>query len=284
MEINSQHDLKNIIDSAIGIGSALTGVHFADKDASCTPFMPLPNAVKLESLEQFLPSPRRTRATPTFTDAQSFIDYVNRHKNPSTHIFANITTKSASFLAFIDYHDRETGPVWKDHVARFEATPTVEWTAWMSKNGTLQDQEQFARWIEEQELLFASPNGAELLELIQNLEGKNHVNFDSAVRLDNGKNALKFSEEVELRGGAGGAQVGVIEIPKEFILGIAPFDGMQKYQVRARLRYRIASRKLTFWYETVTPHLIVRDATNGLCALIEEKTEIKPLKGTSGGN
>jgi hypothetical protein len=56
---------------------------------------------------------------------------------------------------------------------------------------------------------------------------------------------------------------------------------VDKYKVNARLKYRIEGRKLSFWFETVTPHQIVRDAVQGVLDRVATATNIWPLLGSS---
>src|SRR5690606_11399767 len=88
-------------------------------------------------------------------------------------------------------------------------------------NGGTFSQTEFALFLEDNERVFQSPSGADLLELVTTLEGKNNVRFNTAVRLSNGKAKLDYEEDVELRGGVG---TGQIEVPTELICKIIPFE------------------------------------------------------------
>ncbi len=129
--------------------------------------------------------------------------------------------------------------------------------------------------------MFRSPSGADLREMVLNLEGHCNARYNSVVRLQNGAVKMNYEEDVELRGSHGEA-TGALELPGEFLCGIAPFEYVGPYEVRARLRYKLSERRMSFWYETITPHLIVRDAAQTVLKNVEEATGIKVLLGSIG--
>jgi uncharacterized protein YfdQ (DUF2303 family) len=239
------------------------------------PVAMVPTGFSLTGLAQFLP-PQFIRQTALLHHAESFVDYVNRFKGAGTVIFANVSDTGATFNAALDYHEGPNKPTRVLHSAKFACLPTAEWTTWMKTDKKEMSQETFAVFLEEHQRLFVAPTGAELLELITTLEGKNHVNFTSGIRLQNGSSRLTFEEDADLRGGIGSGQ---IEIPQRFSLALSPFEGEAPYSVSARLRYKIASRKLVFWYETITPHLIVRDAARIIVDRVKDGTKVQVMMG-----
>lgn len=221
-----------------------------------------------------------------FQDVTSFAEYVNRYMiQGGTLILANVGATQCTLKALIDYNPdpvllRGQAPAsWWSHEAVLECVLTPDWKLWMENNGSneLFTQTEFAQFLEDNERLFRSPGAAELLELVTTLEGKSNVRFNAAVRLQNGKSRLDFEEDVSLQGGTG---TGAIEVPKELVLAIIPFEnGPKAYEVRARLRYRIQSRSLVFWYETIVPHLILRDAAQAVMDAVREKVKCPLLIG-----
>ena len=61
-------------------------------------------------------------------------------------------------------------------------------------------QVDFATYLEDNAALFTDPKGADMLELIRNLEGHANVSINQAVKLQTGAIKLTFTEEVELQG------------------------------------------------------------------------------------
>jgi len=258
--------VKSLLEAGRAMGEVLT-------KHGGSPVVIVPQHYRVEVLD--VPEEKIAQSV-TLADVDSFAAYVNKFRMPGALMFATINDAGCSIAAHLDYHDAPFlegtmfCPTWSSHVARLACVPTKEWTTWMTHNGPQgkKDQTGFALFLEDNERLFREPTGAELLELVSSLEGKSDVRFSSAVRLSNGKARLVYEEDVELRGNVGSAVTGALEIPTGLLCGIAPFEGLPPYEVRSRLRYRIESRKLTFWYETIAPHLIVREAATGVLAAV----------------
>lgn len=251
------------------------------------PVVIVPTGYSVKELE--LP-PERITAGRTFSDVESFAAYVTRFQCPGTLLFAKITDTNCEITAHLDYHDQtflagsERSRDWSSHRAHLVCVLTKEWATWMKHNGPKGNngeafsQTAFAQFLEDNERVFIAPSGAELLELVTTLEGKNNVRFNTAVRLSNGKAKLDYEEDVELRGGIG---TGQIEVPTELKCKIIPFEnGPEPYEVRSRLRYRVANRQIVFWYETITPHLVLRDAAKAVLDAVREKVKVPLLIGS----
>lgn len=237
-------------------------------DYGGAPFVVVPEKYKIEKLA-VLPAfvPQGVK----LIDVESFVAYVNRFISPGTVLFAQVTDDGCTITAHLDYHDSTRLPAlvsaqeWSTHRAALVCLHSSEWKLWMANNGPekKKDQTAFAMFLESNERLLVEPSGADLLELITTLEGKSEVRFNTAVRLNNGKAKLEYEEDVDLRGSTGTRQ-GNVEVPGVLTLALAPFVGMEPVPMRARLRYRIEGRKLSFWYETISPHLVVRDAAKAV--------------------
>lgn len=232
-------------------------------------------------LEAFLPHPSRRRSTPVFKTAESFVRYVNNQRGDNSQIFVNMTDTDASMVGVLDFHTVDSGKPgsWCTHRPRLDLQQTVDWKRWMASNKMAFEQVGFALFLEENENLFVEPSGAQLLEIVQTLEGKADVRFHSGIRLQSGQHRLNYEEEISMKGSTG-VQQASIELPSLLTVGIAPFEGCQKYKVQARLRYRIESRKIKLWYDTINPHLVVRDAISQIVKEVAEGTKIQPLIGT----
>jgi uncharacterized protein YfdQ (DUF2303 family) len=267
-------NVQALLDAGRSMGAAVSV-------AGSVPAVVIPQGYKLEAMRF---DAARVPRSVTFTDPPSFIDYVMRYKMAGTLIFAALTDQGCKLVAHLDYHDKPTlaaelNPrAWSTHTATLSLEVTQEWAKWMTNNGGTDpfDQTEFALFLEDNERVFESPSGADLLELVTTLEGRSNVRFNTAIRLNSGKNRLDFEEDVELRGGV---TKGSLEIPAKLLLLIQPFSGVPHYRVEARLRYRIVSKALVFWYETVTPHLVVRDAAKAVLATVAGETGVPVLIG-----
>lgn len=272
--------VKQLLDAGAAIGRTV----LSDIDSAAAVLVP--EKYRLEYLAQ---TPEKVDRTVGFTDVESFALYVNRFIQSGTLLFATVTDTDCKIVAHIDHHGEAVlkgSPrprKWSSHLAALVCVQTQEWKTWMRHNGPKGNngepfkQADFAQFLEDNERVLRSPGAAELLELVTTLEGKNNVRFNTAVRLNNGKAKLDYEEDVELRGGIG---TGQIEIPTELICSMIPFEnGVEPYTVRSRLRYRIQNRQILFWYETVTPHLLLRDAARSVMDTVREKVQAPLLIG-----
>lgn len=184
----------------------------------------------------------------------------------------------AQFRAVMDY-DEPKVPRWRTHRANYICLLTPEWLRWTNHAKDIFEQVQFAEFLEENQLQVVMPPGAELLEMVQNLEGKQSAEFKSFKRLSNGKAVLEYREEISLKGTTS-FDDGKIEVPTMLTLGIAPFQGGPCYKVQARLKYRVNAGHINFSYDLVDPHVVIRDAVSEMIKTIKEQTGIEPLMGS----
>lgn len=235
-----------------------------DAGDGATPFVVIPNASKVESLEKYF-APQRIKQVVLLLDGGSFIAYVNRYQTDQTLIFADLKADGASFLAVLDYHGAapELLPQHIAHLARFETVQSPDFKILLAANKTRMTQVDFATWLEDNLRIFTNPAGAALLELVQTLFGKADVRFDAAVRLQSGGGRLHYDEDVELAG-QNSTRDGTIELPKEITATVPLFEGGAAYVIRARFKYRIEGRKLQLWFEIIALHEIVRHAVLAL--------------------
>lgn len=268
---------------------SVAGVEVATAAEGGDEFLVVPKDFRVESLKHLVP-PKRIEQKVNLTDVDSLILYVNRFKlEEQTTIFSQLRVNGCRLEAVMDYHEGNgsDNPFYCAHRAVFETVETPEWKTWCAANRKPMTQVEFATWLEDNLSLFVkppddasdAPTGAELLELVKSLSGKSDVRFSSAVRLESGGNRLHYDEDVELRGQSS-TQGGDIVVPKNLVAAIKPFFGADWFAVRARLKYRIESRKLTLWFETVEPHKIIQDSVKLIVEKVEKETELKPLAGS----
>lgn len=255
----------------------------------------VPQGYVARSLEDLIaphqPRPRRIRQSVKMDTLDSFCEYVHTYNNGFTKVFVRaIGTKPPTMMAIIDYHandERTVCAAWCEHRVTYEPGFSEEWTRWMSKAGVRMSQVDFATFLEENQTLIAKEDesvsgirsGAELLELVQELQGRQDVSYNTMIRLNNGKNRLLYTEDVELKGVVS-TRAGEFEFPTSLTVAIAPFVGGPAYKITARLRYRIESRKLVFWFEMVDLHIVLADSVKDMVDRMTEKTGISPFFGT----
>ncbi len=274
--------IKEAIDRLLQLGASPTP-NKVQPDGD--PYVIIPQGTVVNSLAHLVP-PARIKQAPQFMECSSFIDYVNRFKTEVSQIFVNISDEDAdcvcgaSFTALLDYHSAAPAlkPGYCQHQARFNTVQTPEWMSWMGADRRPTDQVTFATFLEENAKLFVEPKGAELLELVRSLNGHKNARFNQTVRLDTGACSVAYEEDIQIRG-TGGTKAETLELPATIKAGIAPFQGSPLYQVTARLRVRIEERKLRLWYETIQPHVVIRDSVLLLAKQVADKTGIIPLLG-----
>jgi uncharacterized protein YfdQ (DUF2303 family) len=237
-----------------------------------SPYVVVPECSKIESLEKLLDNPTRKRGKLQFHELESWVHYVNTHKDGQTMLF--VDARTMIFQAVLDHHSPET-PGWSEHVATFMPLKTVEWARWEAANKKKFSQTEFAEFLEENLEQIIKPVGAEVLEVARRLEAQTSVEFTSATRLDNGNQEFRYEEKTEAKAG----EKGTVQVPSVFKIGLVLFEGGVAYELSARLRYRIVDRALVLWFELLNPHLVVQDAVVMMIETIQSETAIKPLMG-----
>jgi uncharacterized protein YfdQ (DUF2303 family) len=173
-------------------------------------------------------------------------------------------------------------PKYTNHRATLELVQTPDWKAWLAADRKVKPQGDFAMWLEEFAHLFNHKDcvikGAELLELISTLYAKQDVSFDTLIRLQTAGFSCNYQENTAV---GGSIASGKVELPPIIQAGVQPFEGGPTYRIDARLKVKIADRKLHLWLETVQLQKTVRDSVLETVKMVSERTGIIPLIGTA---
>lgn len=232
------------------------------------PFAIIPQTHKVESLEKLAYSryryaPIRKQQRPVFRDSGSFCEYWVLFSDENSRCFADRDTDS--FMAVLDYHYAADGaPRWCEHVATLALRKSEEWQLWRSKNGARMTQVEMAQFIEDNSIDIVDPKPTEMIDVARQLEAKIEVNFESGIRLSSGRQQLVFQEEIKASVGRG-----QMEVPEAFTLELPVYEGLAPARIVARFRYRIASGKLTMWYDLLRPARTERDAYAQVAGMIK---------------
>lgn len=127
------------------------------------------------------PKPKFITAKPQLQTVDALIDYVNLFKTSDTVIFAD--SDGECFSAVIDYHKAasvEAG-IGK-HVAILDLPVSTEFETWRGIDGAWMAQQKFARFIEQNAEDIATPKGADLLEMVLDLEKSKSVSVARRLR------------------------------------------------------------------------------------------------------
>jgi uncharacterized protein YfdQ (DUF2303 family) len=238
--------------------SALAGAAMEPSSVDGHHFVMVPKDYRLqditEAVEKAQATPYRKRGTIQVHDLASLLAYAKDQGTPGAgYIYADIDTRKI-VAVFNDTKNYEPG--WRDHRCEYQAAYTPEFKKWMDKNKQEFSQAAFAEFIEDN-LADLHPDFAQvLLDVATTISAKTDINFSSARRLENGQVQLTYNEVIDAKAGAAGA----LEIPKVFSLGMRVFRNGTGYVIRARLKYRLHSGSVKFWYELDRIERTIEDA------------------------
>jgi uncharacterized protein YfdQ (DUF2303 family) len=228
-------------------------------------------------VEKAQPAPRRKRGTVTVKDVASLLACcADQNAAPGGYIYADPDARTISVV----FNDHRAGAGWRDHRAVFKAEFTPEYQNWLAHNGSgkAMAQSDFAEFIEDNLADITEPAAHQLLDVATTITMSNGINFSSAKRLQDGQSQLMYVESIEAMAGADGG----LTIPKEFTLGLRIFKNGGGYLLKARLKYRLNSGSVKFWYELDRPERAVEDAFTGYVTEVREKSGYTVLIGAAG--
>lgn len=215
----------------------------------------------------------RKKGEATLLDLASFVTYVKDQGQATTgYIYANPDSRKFTAV-FNDFRDTIAG--WRDHKASYFAEFTPEFKRWMENSAKQKTQTEFAEFIEDNFADIVPPFAQQLLDVATTIQAKTDINFSSAKRLDNGQVQLGYTEIINAQAGADGA----LTIPREFELGMRLFKNGAGYKLKARLKYRLASGSVKFWYELDRPERAIEDAFKGYVDTVRETSGYTILLG-----
>lgn len=219
--------------------------------------------------------PNRKHGTTTVKDVDSFAQFYAKHADGNTETYVDL---DAGVITAVLNADEPDAPRWADHWLQLRLTSTEQWKTWMRHNRQALPQVTFAEHIEDNlpDIATEPVTAADMLEIAQTFQAKTSVSYSSGTRLASGDISVQYEETTDASGG----QKGKLAIPKEFALGLAPFDDVDPYRITVRLRYRIQSNKLHLIYVMDRPEDVVRDAVKTVVAKVEDACSIKVMRGT----
>jgi uncharacterized protein YfdQ (DUF2303 family) len=228
-------------------------------------------------IEEYGLNPRRQTGKVTLTDQDSFVLYVNRHRDDDrTTLWTNVDAGTVTAV-LNDHMQDDTEAGWADHRAALQLKLTEDWKFWAANDGKWLSQTTFAEHIEEGALNVVNPAAADMLEIAQSFQAKRGVAFKSSVRLESGEVGLLYEETTDAKVGVRGT----IDVPSSFTLKLQPFDGGPEYtDLVSRFRYRINDGQLLLGYKINRPDLVKRAAFNEITSSVSEGTALPVMAGT----
>lgn len=241
-------------------------------------FVKLPPGYSLENvtsaLEKAHPHRTRPQGTTLLGDVASLLAYCEDMKaQGNAYIYAD-PERTTITAVFNDQRD-PTWPGWRDHRASFTATTTPELKKWLQNDKKQMGQTEFAEFLEDNFADLAGADAQTLLNVATTIQATTGISFASARRLQDGQTQLTYNEVVDAKAGADGA----LKIPQTFALGLRIFKNGDAYKLTARLKYRLHSGSVKFWYELDRPERAIEDAFAGYVATVREKSGYRVLIG-----
>ncbi|MDM0003922.1 DUF2303 family protein [Variovorax sp. J22G73] len=198
-------------------------------------------------------APDRKRGTVSLGDLPSLLVYMkDQGCQPCGYVYADPDARTITAV----FNDAKAGPGWRDHRAVFAALLTPEAKRWIEKNGHVFGQTEFAEFIEDNMADLQGEDAQKLLTVATTIAASTGINFSSAKRLQDGQTQLTYNESINATAGADGA----LAIPKTFTLGLRLFKNGAGYKLTARLKYRLHSGAVKFFYELERHENAIDDA------------------------
>lgn len=218
-------------------------------------------------------APRRRKGAIKLTDVASFIALVNRDARETSVIFAG-DRETPSLTAVLNYHgEHGSDPAFCDDRISYAFPLSQEWETWTRSSKRVMGQQEFAEFIEANAFDIGNPAEAgattaawaergsvrlagpsEMMGVSKGLSVRVEESVQNHVRLESGEVRMEWTTEHKGHDGQ------AIKVPAAFHLLIPILHGGALYSVPARLRYRAANAKVTWFYELHKPDVFLRDA------------------------
>lgn len=190
--------------------------------------------------------PRRKTGGYHVSDVEHFLEYLTKHRRPETEAWADV--EAGTVRAVINAHSGDAAG-WEDHAITLLLHSTDDWKEWLSGDGRLRPQVEFAEFIEDHLPNFVNPSAAVMLELAQTFQATTRVDFSSSQRVKSGETQIQYVESQNATAGRHGS----LTIPDTFEVALQPFENGPAYKLEARFRYRIADGHLLLGYRLNRP-------------------------------
>jgi uncharacterized protein YfdQ (DUF2303 family) len=230
----------------------------------------------IEEMANGAPGPRRRTGSVRLTDEDSFIAFVNRWCSVDTVIYAD--TAALAFTAVLDDHPAGAEAAetrWREHRATYACPRSPEWQAWTANDEKWLTQTAFADFIEArlEDMVKADACAAPLdvLQMARQLHIRTKGTFQREVNPTTGDSILVNKTETE---------TGSTVIPRAFAIAIPVFEGGERYQIEARVRFGFVEGSPRFAYTLHRRKEIERDAFGAVRRKIDTATGRLVLAGT----
>lgn len=216
------------------------------------------------------PKPKFITARPLLQTVNALIAYVNLFKTDNTVIFAD--SDNECFGAVIDYHKASSVEAGLGkHVAVLDLPLSTEFETWLGIDTSWMEQKKFARFIEQNAEDIAAPKGADLLEMVLDLEKSKTVVVQRKLR-------SAGSDD-----GSGGFQSdasGTV-LPAAFKLAMPLFFGeTNKVEITAYTKDQLEDGKIYIGFDLNRVQLIRQREFTAISKRIADATDVPFVLGT----
>jgi uncharacterized protein YfdQ (DUF2303 family) len=238
------------------------------------PYVVVPEGYKVRELPTET-KPKRPVAKPTFTDAASFIEYVNDHKTGDTALYGNYNARQMTCV-FDDFL-RGNKPIdeqasYRGFRAALQPDHSREWGIWKNKNAQPMKPADFGLHIENNLPDIAEPNAADLMQMAYDFRVSQNGTLHAQQRMQDGSYNFQIAMENN--------QVGEAKLPKTIKLNIAIFENTAPVVVEAYLRFSAKSNELAIWYDIIRPDHLIDSEFKKIWAHVATETGRNILRGT----
>ena len=244
-------------------------------------------------LDEYALEPDRKKGTADLARMSSFIDHAKRFKIDDSAIFADIANRaSPKLVSVLNYHGPAEGAQrFGDHCGVYSFPMSKEWGAW-SKKFEPMDQGAFAEFLEERILDIMEPADVgeatrllagrlgitlappqRMMELSKGLTVRVDQTVTGAVNLSSGEARIGYQET---HAGEGGP----LSVPSGFAIAIPVFANEDMFTLIVRLRYRVVSNKVKWFFAIQQIDKAWETAIDEACAKVQKETGLPLFFGT----
>ncbi|RWQ56538.1 MAG: DUF2303 family protein [Mesorhizobium sp.] len=241
-------------------------------------------------VQEFRDVRARRKGTAQAETLESFISLIDRHKDAQSALFGKCAWPEPKLTAVLNYNAAEAEVRPADHRIIYAFPLTEEFKAWVSANAKPMEQEVFAAFLEEHAAELAAPTEGEISEyerlfnekmatpsdvvaLSRYLEVFVAARAKQGVRLQSGERTVEFAEEHQ------NAKGEAITVPGIFMLSVPAFVDGDAVRIPARLRYRVASGKVLWFYQLYRWEFFLREQVESDLEAVAKATGLPAFEG-----